>query len=68
MMSIAELARMGVFKELFEDLREDCIRGWSSTDLFDVSLREQHYQDLQAINRLEEKIQSILDNELLRRD
>jgi hypothetical protein len=67
-MSIAELARMGVFKELFEDLREDCIRGWSSTDLFDVSLREQHYQDLQAINRLEEKIQSILDNELLRRD
>ena len=66
MISISELANMGVFKELFNDLRKDSLEGWASTDLFDVSMREQHYQDLQAVNRLESKIQSILDNDKLR--
>ncbi len=68
MISIRELAQMGVFRELFDDLRKDSLEGWASTDLFDVSMREQHYQDLQAVNRLEAKVQSILDNDKLRRD
>lgn len=68
MMTLRELAQMGVFKELFEDLRQDTLRGWSSTDLFDVSMREQYYQDLQAINRLEDKIQAIVDDTKLRGD
>ena len=66
MISISELASMGIFKELFNDLRKDSLEGWASTDLFDVSLREQHYQDLQAVNRLEARVQAILDNDKLR--
>jgi hypothetical protein len=68
MMGLQDLAQMGVFKELFDELRDDLVKSWAQTDLFDVSMREQHYQDLQAVNRLESKIQAILDDGKLRRE
>lgn len=50
------------FKEIVKALKAETLRDWAGTSSADMSRREELWRDIQAIGRVENRLQALVDN------
>jgi hypothetical protein len=50
------------FMALLATLKNDTLREWANTPSADMTRREEHYRDIQALGRLENRLKALVDN------
>ncbi len=53
------------FQEIVRLLKAETIKDWANTDPTDTAKREAHYADIQAIGRLETRLQALENDGVL---
>lgn len=59
---VEELLREGTLNEILEFIKQDLQREWLQTAPSDSETRELIYQEIHALNRIDLKVQSIVDH------